>query len=334
VVNASTTQRACSRLKRVLLRAPILFAGLVLFPTAALCGGAPPFSPLGTRPLNPALPGTYGGNSLSPQALSQMQIYDPAAAQLYALWSFGAMSVIAPLTYGDFISPSALTSNFGFSTSTPMSPMQGVDPSVAADLNNLFEGNLMPSGGAGGGGGGGDGGDASGSTTVAASGSGVNAAGAVVQSPGGSVIALPGPLSAVTTAPGILPSCAANGQEQRLQAGSEFWTGQASSASPVQFARGLFSGSTGGNPLGDLGPAGDPSNVVSQGPVGAWCLPQRLPFSQSSPLESRLTWIAIAIVIFSVLAFFLSRGFQRPTLDADSLVVNRSGTKPRLLRQA
>jgi hypothetical protein len=150
------------------------------------------------------------------------------------------------------------------------------------------------------------------------------------------VLGLPGALTAVTTAPGVGPSCMSNGQETLLQAGGQFWNGQTISAAPVQFAQGVFFSGGGGNPLGDLGPAGNPSNVVLQGQEGAWCVPASPPFSLSSPIENPLFWIALSLVVFSVLVFFLSRGFSRPMRGSDQAALAASNREMwhRRLRQA
>jgi hypothetical protein len=115
---------------------------------------------------------------------------------------------------------------------------------------------------------------------------------------------------------GIHAVCRNNQTAMRLQAGGYFRPAQVSTAAPVQFPLGVFTGTSRNvsNSLGDPidGPSGDRTNLPPPGPVGAWCLPAPVPFSQSSPLASRAFWTPFALVFVGVVVFLLSRGVKIP----------------------
>jgi hypothetical protein len=307
------------------LRGPaVLFAAIAALSMPAQSAGGPsPFTPLGMPTPNPAFPESNGGSAISPEALSQGQVFDPAYTSLRSLWSYGAMRTIAPNAYGNFVSPvgGGMESAFGTSNMSgvlPMSGAEGIDPEAGAMLSGSISSVDTVQFGNVSGGGGSSGGGSGSSVVVAASGAGPNPSGAVVGAPGTVAVSLPGRFT-LTTATGIVPGCGgANQLPNVLQAGGEFWNGQAVSTAPVQFAHGLFAGAEGGDPLGDLGgPSSQSSNITPQGQEGAWCVPPSPPFSLSSPLEDRVPRILFAIVLIFVLTFFLSRGFQRPARSFD-----------------
>jgi hypothetical protein len=202
----------------------------------------------------------------------------------------GTLSVgsvaISPISYGSIAPPietpdSALQGAFGFGTVGTMSESQGIDPGVAGLVNGIM----------------------SDSTDV----SGIGASG---QAPSVSQ-ATP----AVTQA-----GCGGDQTATLLQAGGEFWNGQAVSATPAQIPQGVLSvsglakmTSAGGNPSDPtLGPSGDRSNLPPLGPAGGWCRPQPVPFSKSSPLASRAVLIPFAVLVLGVIVFWLSRGMKMP----------------------
>jgi hypothetical protein len=121
----------------------------------------------------------------------------------------------------------------------------------------------------------------------------------------------PGPLSHPYARPGIPVACLDNQTESQLQAGGQFWTPQARSATPVRFPGAVFIGSrlASKDPLG-LGPIGHPVNVSPAGPAGSWCRPPPTPMGQSSPLEYRVFWIVLFFPLGVSLVFWASRGIQ------------------------
>ena len=298
-----TTGQTAPRNYRSLLRASIIFAVVALQPNPAQSASS---SSSGSP--NPF---ALKGSAVSPGALSQKPVFDPAAAQLSSLWSYGAMSIIASFIFGDFVSPTALSSNFGLNAVAPMPQVQGSDDQVASVLDATLLSGLLPTEGAQ---------------------IDINSGGAVVAS-GGDVVgwnvaglglrdAIPtlptvgsvGTIQSILTAGGIRPVCSDDQLEKKLQAGGQFWSGQAMSAMPAQFRPGLFTGPVEvGNPLGGLGPSGDPTNLPEAGPAGSWCRPGRAPFSQSSPFEDRLLWIGAGILFLGFVVFWLSRGTKMPT---------------------
>ena len=320
-VSFATGRGACS-IYSWLIRAMILLAAIAALPASGHSAGR----------------SSAGGPNSRGGAL-QTQVFDPPAAQFSSMWSYGAMSVIAPVIFGDFVPPTAVSSNFGLSAMAPMAPVQGLDPAVSTMLDGLLQQGLLPSGGAAeaeqfGVGASTDyflgssgtvfspSGTSFGSSgaRVGASGAGVGSSqagaassGIVVGLSGGvPTISGAGALPTISKAGGILPECSDDQLEKKLQSGSEFWSAQAAKAIPVQFPRGVFTGGEVGNPLGGLGPRGNPSNVRQPGPAGSWCRPGATPFSESSPLASRTFWIPIAIVLIALVVFWLSRGMKMP----------------------
>jgi hypothetical protein len=99
----------------------------------------------------------------------------------------------------------------------------------------------------------------------------------------------------------------------KLQSDGDFWTLQAASRPVAQFPLGVFNPSKApiGNPL-DLGPPGNRTNLPQPGPAGAWCRPLPLPFSESSPIESRMFWIIVVTGGVILAVFGLSRGVAMP----------------------
>jgi hypothetical protein len=310
------------------LGAAIALAGIGLIPFRADAAG-PQLQPFGLPQPRPPFPFAANGSSVSPGALSAPD-FDPASSSLFSLLSSQAMRNLAPNAFGDFISATGrpgpvLSSAFGSSSQSavpPMPALDGVDPDVAAMLSSSVSSIANGSGASGAAG---TSAGMSGAGIVSSS-AGINATGAVVGSSGGSVIGPPGTLSETTAAVGIAPVCGANQVSSRLQAGGEYWTGQAVSATPVQFPPGVFAGMHGGDPLGDLGPTGNPTNVASQGQAGAWCIPGQTSFYESSPLESRVAWIVFVIVTGGIVIFLLSRGVHRParSLEGSSLLGYRN----------
>jgi hypothetical protein len=276
---ATPIGRPAGRASWLLLRATVMFAGITLLPTATQSAST-------TGPPNPAPPFSLRGRA------PQIQVFDPAATRLFSLLSYGAMSVIAPTIYGDFLSPTALSSSFGSSGVGPMPESEGLDPAVSQVLGDTMQGGLPAGAGWG-----------------EAQPFGVRSSSAVDVAGTG---ALSGEIATVSGAGGVPPVCSDDQTAMRLQAGGEFWNAQGVSATPVQFPSGVFTGNDVGNPLG-LGPSGDRSNIIPPGPAGGWCRPFPAPFSQSSPLESPILWIGIATLFVTVVVFWLSRGFKMPT---------------------
>src|SRR5262249_42709259 len=120
-------------------------------------------------------------------------------------------------------------------------------------------------------------------------------------------------LSAGSVPAGLLPTCAVNEMERALEAGGQYWDHHTVGASPVKFPRGTFSEYSVRNPLGNLGPSGNPTNISPTGPAGSWCRPPPTPFYQTSPLEDPLTWIVFGLLAGGILVFYLSRGVSLPT---------------------
>jgi len=86
----------------------------------------------------------------------------------------------------------------------------------------------------------------------------------------------------------------------------------------VQLPRGVFTASDVGNPLGDLGPGGNPANLSPSGPASGWCRPAPVPFSEVSPLENHLLCIGVVLALAGVVVFWLSRGLKKPGSLAQS----------------
>jgi hypothetical protein len=282
-----------------------LTAAVVLIATAAPPADAWPRTSYASGPAGPSLPAF---------AQAQDENYDPAAAYFYSLLTFGAMRLIAPAIFGDFQSPVALS--YAPQWSGVMLQGAGLDTAVSTMLNAIARQELLPTGGA-----------------LMAEEFGVSA------SPGSSAdgdVAPPranGPnfnVSAPTgtgdlvdpavEAGGIEPICAEDEIADKLQAGGEYWNDEgagvgAARLAPAQFPLGVFARPvTLANPLGDLGPTGDRTNLAAPGAAGGWCRPGREPFSLSSPLEDDLLWIAFSIVLGALLVAWLSRGAQLPAI--------------------
>jgi hypothetical protein len=202
-----------------------------------------------------------------------------------------------------------------------MAQTQGVDPSVSTLLNSTDEPGLLP-----------EDGQVEAEQTAAPASAGSAVLGSSGDSNGsivglsGNIISTPGTLPIVSAARGIAPVCADNAEASELQVGGEYWNGQAVSTSPVQFPTGVFAGGDGANPLGDLGPAGNPTNISGPGPAGSWCRPAAPPFSTSSPLASRAFWIVVIVILVALAVFWLSRGFKVPSRD--NMVVSRFKLHP------
>jgi len=213
------------------------------------------------------------------------------------------MSVIAPTTYGDFVSPiglpdPSLSSAYGSNDIWPMAETQSIDPAVTTMLDGTLEQGLLPLG------------SSSGTEELGVA----SGAGAVGSS------AVP---TISTTGPVPQLACGDNQLAKRLQAGAEFWEPQAVSATPALFPPGVFTAIAVENPLG-LGPRGSRSNLPPPGPAGAWCRPAADPSSQNSPLDSPVLWIGIGILLVGIVVFWLSRGFKMPTRGSPFVVQGRS----------
>lgn len=292
---AVTTGRRARRDYWSLLRAAVLLAGIAVPPTPTQSAG---FS--ATESPNRASPFASGGSAAG--ALRQTQAFDPAAAALSSMMSYGAMSVIAPTLYGDFVSPTALSFALGLSGVGSMPQTMGLDPATSTMLDGVLQQGVPPGGGS------------AEEFGVGASGAGVALSGVVAGLSGGvSTISGAGGLWAISSAEAIQPLCSDNQMAKRLQAGGEFWNAQGVSDTRVRFPQGVFTGIDVGNPLGGLGPSGNPSNLSPPGPGGGWCRPSPGPFSVSSPLESRFFWIVAFTMLFGVVVFWLSRGMKVPT---------------------
>jgi hypothetical protein len=228
------------------------------------------------------------------------QGFDPAQTQFNASLSYGAMSLIAPTIFGDFQAPTQVAYP-SFTWRGPVTSANvGSDPATSIMLSNVLERDLLTS-----------------ITAMMADAFGLGPA-------------LPDP-SATTPQSGMAsfsindhaaasPTTGGRGSDlscgtqvpNELQTGGEFWNAQAASPPPVQFAKGVFVGDELGNPLGDLGPTGNPTNLTRPGPAGAWCSPDYTPFSMSGPLESDALWILFSILLAALLVAWLSRGYRLP----------------------
>jgi hypothetical protein len=104
-----------------------------------------------------------------------------------------------------------------------------------------------------------------------------------------------------------------------LQAGGRFWSRQAVSGAPAQFAPGEFITSPVPGPADSLGdPAfaasANRSNVIPPGPAGAWCRPPPVPFAQSSPLATYTFWAPFIFLLAAATVLWLSRGVRMPAM--------------------
>jgi len=121
---------------------------------------------------------------------------------------------------------------------------------------------------------------------------------------------------AETKPAGFLPRVAAapdgvaqNGCEQlpgQIRSGAEYWNGRAIGRLPA-----ISPASVSGDPV--EGPAGDPSNLLTNARAGGWCRPRPVAFASSSPLASRAFWLPAAILLTGVSLFLLSRGVRLPS---------------------
>lgn len=279
-----------------LLRAAIVCVAVAALPAAAR-SAASPLRGGGAG----AAPIAFGRSAVGP--IADAPVYDPPAIQFFALPSYGAMRVIASGIYGDFLPPTAVSFASAWSRTGPMSQTMGLDSTVSATLAQVLQEGLLPGGGA------------AGAVQIGAAPSDFAiASGGVVAAAGGdgSAASQAGALPSPSAAGGVQPVCGDNQLSRRLQAGGEFWNAREAGAEAVALPRGVFAGKQVGNPLGDLGPEGNPSNIARPGPAGDWCRPGPTPFYLSSPLESRPLWLALGIVIGGALVFWLSRGARLP----------------------
>ena len=282
-----------------------LTAAIVLIAMAAPPTDASPRTSFATGPAGPSLPAF-------PEAPDQD--YDPAAAYFYSQLSFGAMRLIAPAIFGDFQSPVALS--YAPQWSGVMLQGAGLDTAVSTSLNAMAQQDLLPTGGA-----------------LMAEEFGVSASpcssadGEVAPPLANSSNSNVSPATGTgdlgdpaVEAGGIEPICAENEVADKLQAGGEHWNDEgagigAAKLAPTQFPLGVFARPvTLANPLGDLGPNGDRTNLAARGPAGGWCRPGREPFSLTSPLEDDLLWIAFSIALGALLVAWLSRGARLPAI--------------------
>jgi hypothetical protein len=241
-------------------------------------------------------------NDRSPK-LAGTQVFDPAASQFDSLLPYGAMSVVAPYLFGDFQSPTSLTFSGGGSGMGAMPQIAGLDPAVSAMLNGILQNGLLPAGGS-----------AAAETFDVGSGEndGAVSFGAVASGGEAPVWQGPGTLPDVDTASGIQPTCEDSESADKLQAGGEYWDRHQGSAAPVQVPRGVFTHIEVGDPLGGLGPQGNPTNLPRPGAAGSWCRPGLTPFYMSSPLENVLVQIGLGAALIALLVFWLSRGIRLP----------------------
>ena len=233
---------------------------------------------------------------------SQLQLFDPAASAFSSLLSYGAMSVVAPILYGDFQSPTAVSSVPGFGG--PMGLSANLDPAVSAMVNGTFETALLPAGG-----------------PAEAEEFSVGPSDAVVDSSDGTIPSIDGvsasdgiagQTGSSSIGKGLLPACTEDETARTLQAGGKFWGPQTASDPIAHFPAGVISGGDIQNPLGDLGPYGNRTNLSPTGPGGSWCRPGPTPFYLTSPLEQPLAWVLSGLLISGLLVFYLSRGVSLP----------------------
>ena len=242
-------------------------------------------------------PANHG--SIAPLS-GQLLVFDPAQSSFLSLLSYGAMQQIAPTVFGDFQSPAALVIGQGFSG--PMSQNGALDPAVSAVLDQAFQQlqpTLQPSGG-------------SAEVEEFDVGSDDLGVGAGDPTTGDARIR-----DKTTTQRqrknylGLASAC----RDQSLkdvQTGDNILGPQGNDILPAAFPRGISSGVSPRDPLGDLGPRGNPLNLASIGIAGEWCRPGPTPFDETSPLEDMLVWISAGLFITSVFVFYCSRGFRLP----------------------
>jgi hypothetical protein len=302
VVRDVTSEGRLSCVLRRLLRALAALLALfgALLPTATRSQSLPLFTPPAARA------STFGQYGDTPSLASQLRIFDPAQSVFNSLLSYGAMRVIAPIVFGDFASPTALSSILTYAG--PMSPNATFDPAVSTALNGTFQEALLQAGGPA---------EAEefgvGPSDVPLASISTGGGGA---GPPGGYAATPGEtpsLALFSEAGKISPACADDETAKALQAGGKFWGPQTVSAPLARFPGGVISGFNIGNPLGDLGPTGNPTNLSATGPAGSWCRPGLRSFYLTSPLEEPFVWIVFGFLTTGALVFFLSRGVRLPT---------------------
>jgi hypothetical protein len=103
-----------------------------------------------------------------------------------------------------------------------------------------------------------------------------------------------------------------------LRAGGQFWSRQAVSAPPAQFAQGEFGASPFPNPepLGDpaFTPSANRPNLIPPSLAGAWCRPPPVPFAQTSPLATYAFWTPCIFLFAAAMVLWMSRGVTMPRL--------------------
>ncbi len=230
---------------------------------------------------------------------SQLQVFDPAESSFFSLLTYGAMQQIVPTLFGDFQSPTALS--IGQGISGPMSQNSGLDPAVSAILDQASEQlqpALQPSGG-------------SAEVEEFGVGSDPGVGSSDPSTDGGQTLDKTPRRLAGRKVVGLASACLDQSLKD-IQTGERFWGQRSESAPPAEFPRGIASGTSIRDPLGDLGPRGNPINLSSPGLAGDWCRPSATPFYETSPLEDQLLWIASGLLLTGILVFYLSRGLRLP----------------------
>lgn len=304
VNRAATGARPPARVRRAWLGAGLQLVAVMIFfapvqAAAASSGNA-----------TPGLGQPFLYERHEEQLTTRSPFFDPAFEQFFSLLSYSAMSIMAPTIYGDFENPVQVSLPLGLGAFGPMSQDLGFDPAVSAEFIGILQNGLLP--------------ELSGpdveefsvgsSVFGVPTGAGASSGGDGDASgpPPGAASALPSP-TLVALVGGIRPACDENVLESDLQAAGEFWNGQGRSVAPIQFPQGVFAGAVVvGDPLGGLGPTGEPTNLPPPAQPGDWCIPRELQFSLSSPIEDTLFWIALYILLGSALVFYVSRGVRLP----------------------
>jgi hypothetical protein len=303
VVRPASEQPARKWLYRLLSAATFLIA------LVGLARSAWPAPPPGSPPSPPILSSTLPLRLGSPLRLrsfaitsSQDRDFDPAAIQFYDALSFSAMSVTAPTIFGDFQSPTGVSySAFKWRGATTPN-ITGLDAQAATMVSDIVHqgrngGALMA--------------DAFGvglGSEGAPNGAGTSSS----RSASAFTVGVPTAVPMADPERGEGSVCSNSEFANKLQAGTaDYWNGHAAPLAPVQFPQGVFGGGGVEDPLRDLGPTGDPSNVVGPVPGGEWCRPGPVPFSMSSPLEDDVVWILLYVVLGGLIVFWLTRGHRR-----------------------
>lgn len=294
MVRPAAEQSARKRLHRLLTAATFLIAlvGLARNAWPAPPSGSAPspsFLSSGTLPLRLGSPLRFRSFAI---ISSQDRDFDPAAIHFYDALSFSPMSM-APTIYGDFQSPTGVSySPFQWRGAT-MPNTTGLDAAAATMVSDVVHQGLIRNGGAL-----------------------MDAFGVAGTPPSRSAsaftVGVPTAVSMADPERGEGSVCSNSEFANKLQAGTaDYWNGQGAPLSPVRFPRGVFVGGEVGDPLSDLGPTGNPSNVVGPVPGGGWCRPGPEPFSMSSPLEDDVVWILLYVVLGGLIVFWLTRGHRR-----------------------